>query len=113
MAQWLNMFTGNTHGSLVRDRADLVSRAVETWNATDVDNRTLAMRKKLVRLADNLLAAMIKEKKAFLDGTLLDQRSEDYKKKIQEIEQLRFAGVDSLLRKMGVANWKPDTIDEP
>jgi hypothetical protein len=68
------MFTGNTHGSLVGDRADLLSLAIETWNATDVDNRTSAMRKKLVRLADNLLAAMLKEKKAFLDRTFLDQQ---------------------------------------
>jgi hypothetical protein len=112
MAQWLYMFTGNTHGSLVGDRADLLSRAIATWNATDVDNRTSVMRKKLVRLADNLLAAMLKEKKVFLDRTFLDQQSENYKKKKQEIEQLRFAGVDSLLMKMGAANWKHDTIDE-
>jgi hypothetical protein len=112
MAQWLYMFTGNTHGSLVCDRADLLSRAIATWNATDVDNRTSVMRKKLVRLADNLLAAMLKEKKVFLDRTFLDQQSENYKKKKQEIEQLRFAGVDSLLMKMGAANWKHDTIDE-
>ena len=112
MAQWLYMFTGNTHGSLVRDRADLVVRAIETWNATDVNNRTSAMRKKLLRLADNLLAAMLKEKKAFLDRTFLDQQSDNYKKKKQEIEQLRFAGVDSLLMKMGASNWKHDIIDE-
>ena len=112
MAQWLYMFTGNTHGSLVGDRADLLSRAIATWNATDIDNRTSVMRKKLVRLADNLLAAMLKEKKVFLDRTFLDQQSENYKKKKQEIEQLRFAGVDSLLMKMGAANWKHDTIDE-
>jgi hypothetical protein len=106
------MFTGNTHGSLVGDRADLLSRAIATWNATDIDNRTSVMRKKLVRLADNLLAAMLKEKKVFLDRTFLDQQSENYKKKKQEIEQLRFAGVDSLLMKMGAANWKHHTIDE-
>jgi hypothetical protein len=106
------MFTGNTHGSLVGDRADLLSRAIATWNATDIDNRTSVMRKKLVRLADNLLAAMLKEKKVFLDRTFLDQQSENYKKKKQEIEQLRFAGVDSLLMKMGAANWKHQTIDE-
>ncbi len=68
----------NTHGSLVSDRADLLVRAIETWNGTDVDNRTSAMRKKLVRLADNLLAAMLKEKKAFLDRTFLDQQSQSY-----------------------------------
>lgn len=82
------MFTESTHGSLVGDRADLLNRAIESWNATDVDDRTSAMRKKLVRLADNLLAAMRKEKKAFLDRTFLDQQSDNYKKKKQEIEQL-------------------------
>ena len=70
------------------------------------------MRKKLVRLADSLLAAMLKEKKACLDRTFLDQQSENYRKKKQEIEQLRFAGLDSLLMKMGIANWKHDTIDD-
>lgn len=112
MAQWLRMFTGNTHGSLVRDRADLLVSAIDSWNSTDVDNRTSAIRKKLERLADNLLAALLKEKKAFLERTLLDQQSENYKKKKQEIEQLRFAGADSLLVKMGAANWKHDTINE-
>ncbi len=112
MAQWLHMFTGNTHGSLVRDRANLLVQAIEAWNATDADNRTSAMRKKLVRLADSLLAATLKEKKAFLDRNFLDQQSENYIKKKQEIEQLRLAGADSLLMKMGIANWQPDKIDE-
>ncbi len=70
------------------------------------------MRKKLLRLADNLLAAILKEKKAYLDRAFLDQRSENYRNKQEEIEQLRFAGVDSLLVKMGTANWKQDAIDQ-
>lgn len=106
------MFTGKNHGSLDRDRTELLVRAIETWNATDADNRTSAMRKKLVRLADSLLAAMLKEKKACLDRTFLDLQSENYRKKKQEIEQLRFAGVDSLIMKIGIANWKNDTMDD-
>ncbi len=112
MAQWLHMLTGNTHGSLVRDRADLVVRAIETWNATDVNNRTSALRKKLLRLADNLLAAMLKEKKAFLDRKFLDQQSDNYKKKETGNRTAASRRRRSLLMKMGAANWKHDIIDE-
>ena len=112
MAQWLQMFTGNTHGSLVRDRTELLLCSIEAWNATDADNRTLAMQKKLLRLANNLLAATLKEKRAYLDRTMLDQQSDSFKQRAQEIEQIRCAGADFLLLKMGTRDWKHDTIDE-
>ena len=112
MAQWLHMYTGKTHGSLVRERTELLQRAIATWNETGLGDRTSAMRKKLLRLANSLVAAIRKEKKALLDRTTLDRHSDYFKQKSMEIEQMRFADVDALLLEMGASAWRSEMIDE-
>lgn len=59
----------------------LLQRAIATWNETSADDRTSVMGKKLLRLANNLVAAMLKEKKAYLDRTVLDRQSDYFKQK--------------------------------
>ena len=111
MAQWLHMFTGKSHLSRVRDRAALLERAVANWNAVGVDDRTLAMRKKLQRLADDLLRAIAKEKRAFLNRTVLDEQSETFKSGLEEIEDLLMRGPDAILQAMGASGWNGDAVD--
>ncbi len=63
------------------------------------------MRKKLLRLADDLLSAMTKEKKAYLDRAELDKRSGSYATKAEEIQGLKECGVYEILRSMQAAEW--------
>ena len=105
MAQWMHQFSGNTHASRVNDRRDILSNAIATWNTAATEDRTAQMRKKLLRLADDLISAMIKEKQAYLDRTELDEQSANYQTKTEEIQTLQECGVDGILRSMGAAGW--------
>ena len=69
------------------------------------ENRTPQMRKKLLRLADDLLLAMTKEKQANLDRTELDEQSAGYLEKTEEIHTMQECGVDGILSSMRASGW--------
>ena len=105
MAQWMNQFSGHTHSSRVDDRRQILSDAITAWNAAVPEKRTPQMRKKLLRLAVDLLSAMIKAKQASLDRSELDKQSESYRNKSEAIAALRECGGDGILRSMGASGW--------
>ena len=101
----MHQFTGHTHSSRVNDRRTLLSNAIIVWNAADPEKRTPKMRKKLLRLASDLLSAMTKEKQAHLDRTELDEESKSYQSKTIEIQTLQECGGDGILRSMHTSGW--------
>jgi len=105
MAQWIHQFSGHTHSSRLHDRRTILSNAIAIWNAEAPEDRTPQMRKKLLRLADDLLSAMIKEKHAYLDRTELDEKSQSYLSKSKEIQTLQDCGGDGILRSMHTSGW--------
>ena len=94
-----------THASRVSDRRTVLSNSIAVWNVAAPENRTPQMRKKLLRLADDLLSAMAKEKRAYLDRTVLDEQSASYLTKTEEIQTLQECGVDRILRSMRASGW--------
>lgn len=105
MAQWMHQFSGHSHASRVEDRRSILSNAVDEWNAEKPENRTPQMRKKLHRLAEDLLSAITKEKQAYLDRTELDKQSTNYLTKTEEIQALQERGIDGILRSMRASEW--------
>jgi len=105
MAQWMHQFSGHIHLSRVNDRRAILSNAIIVWNAAALENRTIQMHKKLLRLGDDLLSAMTKDKQAYLDRTELDEKSESYLSKKKEIQTLQECGCVGILRSMHASGW--------
>ena len=82
-----------------------MSNAIIVWNAAAPESRTPQMRKKLLRLADDLLSATTREKHAYLDRTELDEQSASYLSKTKEIQTLQECGGDGILRSMHASGW--------
>lgn len=113
MAQWKYMFLGKSHLSKVRDRTELLEQAILQWNSMEPSERRPSLRKKILRLADGLLSAVCKEKKAYLDRTTLDEQSERFKSGLAEIQRLLDEGPNAILSSKGTLDWNSGTIDEP
>lgn len=105
MAQWRHQFSERTHSSRVRDREEILANAIATWNSTLAVDRTPSLRKKLLRLADDLLAAILKEKRAYLDRTTLDKHSKNYQLEAKQILALQECGGVTILRTMGAEEY--------
>lgn len=64
MAQWMGQYSGKTHGSRVRDLEDQLQHAVDVLRDVRTEAKRAQQQKKLTRMAERLLSARIRARKA-------------------------------------------------
>jgi hypothetical protein len=64
MAQWMGQYTGNTHGFLVAEREEQLRHAIGVYRQKDTISERKKQSKTVLRMADRLVSARIKVRKA-------------------------------------------------
>ena len=96
MAQWSGQFTGNTHLSKVHDRESQLRRAVEAYRKCEAEPNRDARAQTVLRLAERLLAARVKAKRAQI--TALDPRDTEQREQAErKLQQTMDAGLRRVL----------------
>lgn len=100
MAQWKHQFSDKTHWSKVSDREKLLRHAVEVYRAMQAEDERAVQAKKVLRLAQRLLNARIRAKKARINQLGPRPWSRESSIAVAEqatLEKLKSEGVQGIL----------------
>ena len=105
MAQWAGQFTGRTHLSKVLDREEQLRHAIDVYKSKESGADRNAQAKKVVQLADKLLAARVRALEARLNamGPLSPNSpiANSMETKIQDVSE---GGVQAILKEFNAAD---------
>lgn len=96
MAQWSRQYSGNTHGSRVQDYEQSLAHAINVYRDSECADNRAKQRKTVFRMADRLLAARMRMRKANKP-----RKPGVVDRKLQRIID---GGVDAILQEFGIAD---------